>query len=219
MLPRIYIVGPNMAQNQLLGTFLSTALQSESSWHADLPEAAFRESTTKRPCIYLQDCLTRDVEAIATSLSRVDFSSANPLILVLFNVEPHCRVEGLVCAFQVQGVFYREDSRSLFLKGMRAIVQGELWLRRKMLTKCILMSRRPMPQWGFSNKGLSAREKEILCRIADGRSNQEIADLFNISISTVKTHLYNIFKKIEVTNRLQAAHWASYYLSGEERWL
>jgi DNA-binding NarL/FixJ family response regulator len=208
-----------MAQNQLLCTFLSTALQSECSWHADLPEAAFKESTTNRPCIYLQDCLMRDVEAIATLLTRVDFSSANPLIVVLFNVEPHCRMEGLVCAFQVQGVFYREDSRFLFLKGMRAIVKGELWLRRNMLANCVLMSRRPTPRWRFSNKGLSPREKEILGQVAEGRSNQEIADLFSISISTVKTHLYNIFKKIEVTNRLQAAHWVSYYLHGEEHWL
>ena len=50
---------------------------------------------------------------------------------------------------------------------------------------------------------LSKREQEILALILEGKSNQDIADELFISISTIKTHIYNIYRKLGVRNRLQ----------------
>lgn len=52
---------------------------------------------------------------------------------------------------------------------------------------------------------LSKRELEILGLLAQGHSNQEIAAKIFVSLSTVKTHLQNIFEKLEVKRRTQAA--------------
>ena len=51
---------------------------------------------------------------------------------------------------------------------------------------------------------LSKRELEILSLLAQGHSNQEIASTLFISVSTVKTHLQNLFEKLEVKRRTQA---------------
>jgi len=51
---------------------------------------------------------------------------------------------------------------------------------------------------------LTAREKEILFFILEGLNNQEVADQLNISSHTVKNHLTNIFRKLDVTDRVQA---------------
>ncbi|NJO00897.1 MAG: DNA-binding response regulator, partial [Bacteroidia bacterium] len=52
--------------------------------------------------------------------------------------------------------------------------------------------------------GLSNREYEILGLIAQGYSNQEIADQLFISLPTVKTHSSNLFSKLDVKRRTQA---------------
>ena len=57
-------------------------------------------------------------------------------------------------------------------------------------------------------ESLTKREMEILKRIADGMLNKEIAVCLNISERTVKNHISNIFKKIDVSDRTQAAVFA-----------
>lgn len=51
---------------------------------------------------------------------------------------------------------------------------------------------------------LTPKEKEVLALVAQGASNQEIADKLFVRDVTVKTHLNSIFKKLKVTNRTQA---------------
>ena len=60
-----------------------------------------------------------------------------------------------------------------------------------------------------AKNGLSQREMEVLALVSLGTKNEDIAEKLFISPHTVKTHLYHIFKKINVPNRLQAALWAA----------
>lgn len=55
---------------------------------------------------------------------------------------------------------------------------------------------------------LTDRERDVLRGIASGKNNQEIADELGIGIKTVKTHVSNIFLKLDVLDRTQAAIYA-----------
>ena len=63
------------------------------------------------------------------------------------------------------------------------------------------------PAWE-SPDGLTRREREVLALVADGRSNRQIGEALYISDRTVARHLTNIFHKIGVTSRTQAARYA-----------
>ena len=56
--------------------------------------------------------------------------------------------------------------------------------------------------------GLSDRETEILCGVARGLSNRAIAQELWLSDQTVKFHLHNVYRKLEVANRTEAARYA-----------
>jgi DNA-binding NarL/FixJ family response regulator len=56
-------------------------------------------------------------------------------------------------------------------------------------------------------ESLSSREREILQLLTDGQNNNAISDSLGISINTVEKHLKNIYNKLGVNSRTEAAHW------------
>jgi LuxR family transcriptional regulator of csgAB operon len=116
------------------------------------------------------------------------------------------------------GVFYVNDELPLLLKGMDKIMNDEMWLSRKVAQDYIEHFRcanTVTTSQAYAN--LTKREKEIMRLLAHGASNIEIADELFVSENTVKTHLHNIFKKINAKNRLQALLWANNNIALEER--
>jgi NarL family two-component system response regulator LiaR len=63
----------------------------------------------------------------------------------------------------------------------------------------------PAPKTYIQSVKLSDREREILKLIVEGQTNQQIASHLYLSLSTVKTHVKNIFNKMGVDHRVQAA--------------
>jgi DNA-binding NarL/FixJ family response regulator len=61
------------------------------------------------------------------------------------------------------------------------------------------------PERGTDRSPLTIREREVLRFIVAGRRNKEIASRLHISTETVKSHTKNIYQKLKVKNRVQAA--------------
>ena len=80
------------------------------------------------------------------------------------------------------------------------------------MSSCLVNMRRREGSHQQKKYVLSTREREVLQMIADGASNDAIAVNLCVSIHTVRSHVYRIFKKIEVSNRQQASLWAAQHL-------
>lgn len=66
----------------------------------------------------------------------------------------------------------------------------------------------PTIDWPGRSAGLTERESQVLVLCAEGMTNREIADALYIGLETVKTHLRNVFKRLGLRNRTQAAAYA-----------
>lgn len=81
-----------------------------------------------------------------------------------------------------------------------------IWAGRK-LTRKKIVTMGPafvLNEVELQRLGISKREHEVLGLMAQGLSNQEIADHLFVSLNTVKTHTSNLFLKLEVSRRTQA---------------
>ena len=206
----IYIIGPRKLQNELMASCLEREIGSKCLFWKDICDVRFTDDAKckEQPKLVLLDCHGKDPKSLLVALGSYDSEKLFRNYVAMFNI---CHGLGIEkkCIWQgVRGIFYDDDSLPQFLKGVRAILNGQLWLSRKIMTKCILSK-----GWGSpletNSSILTSRESEILARVAVGATNGEIAERLYISSHTVKTHLYNIYKKINVPNRFQAALWAA----------
>ena len=134
------------------------------------------------------------------------------LSLAAFNLQDEDQAIQTLSAIHLQGVFYRSDSLEMICKGLQALIDGELWMSRSLMTRMISFLRRQQLNSYRPVCGLTHRELEIIGLLGSGASNSEIADRLFVSEHTVKSHLYNIFRKIDVHNRIQAVNWARHNL-------
>ena len=131
----------------------------------------------------------------------------NPVKVLILTV--HSEVEYLVRAVDIGANGYiLKDSGSMELKqAIMEIINNDSYIQPSLIPA--LNSRlinRDMDKEKL--KSLTKREVEILAQVASGMFNKEIANNLGISERTVKNHISNIFKKIDVSDRTQAAVFA-----------
>lgn len=108
----------------------------------------------------------------------------------------------------VQGYVLKDSDADTLINAIRTVDRGESYIQPNLTTQLVKrMNRNYQPQKKVTND-LTKRELEVLQLITEGLLNKEIATHLCISEKTVKNHVSNIFKKIQVNDRTQAAVYA-----------
>ena len=209
----IYIVGPRRLQNEALASCLQRETGDPCFVHEILASVPLDEARDNGlQGLVLLDCQGKDEKNVLAELRPNLSKKQSENHIALFNVSRDANIEKRCIAEGIRGFFYAEDQLEILVKGVQAILGGDWWLSREVMIKCILEGTDDDSYARRGNEILTSRQIEILAQVAVGASNEEIAERLSISSHTVKTHLYNVFKKIKVTNRLQAALWAAKHL-------
>ncbi len=135
------------------------------------------------------------------------------VVLAAFNLRDEAHAADLLSSVALQGIFYRSDSLEQICKGITSLLEGgQPWLSRSLMIRLLEHYRQRQLNLYRPSCRLTHREIEILGLLGIGVTNARIADHLFVSEHTVKSHLYNIFKKIGVHTRCQAAEWARKHL-------
>ncbi len=137
--------------------------------------------------------------------------------IALINADESVSFEQIVACPGIKGIFCRETSEENFVKGILAIFKGECWLPRKMLLAHWEQTSAHKRLFPPETTLLTRKEIDTLKLLVGGHSNNHIARTLSVSPHTVKTHIYNLFRKLHVGNRVQAVHWALQNIEGVER--
>ena len=209
---QVQIVGPLIFQNRLMAWYLQENTGLTCAHVRELDVEAFSSQNGEKTSLVMLDCLGSDFSSLWSTIRTLFDSGSKGYFVAIFNMAAGQPFGNDLVKKGVRGIFYNDDPLANLAKGVPAILNGELWFSRKDLMKCILDSNTDSQMAMELKASLTNREREILILIASGINNSQIADNLNISRNTVKTHLYNIYNKIKVPNRLQAALWAAKHL-------
>ena len=108
------------------------------------------------------------------------------------------------------GVFRHDDDQSRLIEGVKAVLNGEQTAELSVMHPVLYSADQVTAP--TENSPLTERECEILNELRCGATNMDIARALFISENTVRTHLYNVFRKLSVKNRTQAVSWANEHL-------
>lgn len=135
---------------------------------------------------------------------KADNSKIKVLILTVHN-----EIEYLMSAVDigVNGYILKDSESSELKNAIKAVQNGENYIQPNLI---VALNNQLIKRDTDKDKilALTNRELEVLTQVANGMFNKEIAINLNISERTVKNHISNIFKKIDVSDRTQAAVFA-----------
>lgn len=118
--------------------------------------------------------------------------------------------------YNLAGYFYKTNDMADFTDALGKMLDGHNCLSKSLLIELFKhwqqLNHQQNTQMIKAKLALTHREREILVHLQVGQSNLDIADSLFVSEHTIKSHLYRIFKKLNVSNRRQAINWAQLYL-------
>jgi DNA-binding NarL/FixJ family response regulator len=182
---------------QLLGTAADLELVGQAADGAQ----AVTMAAELQPDVVLMDLSMPGTDGISATGQIV---AANPEahVLVLTSFSDQARILDALQA-GAEGYLLKHSEPEVILAGIREVVAGGSPLDPKAARVLLTNRRAPGPE-----TKLTGREQEVLQMVADGLPNKSIARRMSISERTVKAHLTNIYQRLGVTDRTQAALWA-----------
>ncbi|GMA46945.1 response regulator transcription factor [Tetragenococcus muriaticus] len=163
----------------------------------------YEKAIQLQPDVILMDLVMDEMDGIeATQLILEKWPTAKILIVTSFIDD-----EKVYPAMEAgaAGYLLKTSSAAEIADAIRATQRGEQVLESEVSDK---MKQKRTYETTQLHEELTIREKEVLMLVAEGKSNQEIAEELFITLKTVKTHVSNILAKLEVEDRTQAAIYA-----------
>lgn len=189
------------------GTMALLATESEIQvvGEAQNGQEAVQQFVRLRPDLVLMDLEMPIMDGIE-AIIKITVEDPAARILVLTSFATDDKVLPAIKA-GAQGYLLKDATPEDLVRAIRQVFRGESSLHPTIARKLLQEMSRPSSRPPTADP-LSERELEVLRLVAQGHSNQEIADQLFISEATVRTHVSNVLGKLHLASRTQAALYA-----------
>lgn len=180
---------------EMLSNRIEEALRVEAAARAKVAAAVLEERT--RTALELQDTVVAMLLAIATGVRSASESAADPLVRERLVGLEHRTKEAAATLRESLRTLQASNEKPEWCAAMRRMLHG---LESRELADTLHgagTKRRP-------HSLIRQREYDVLCRVAMGDTNQEIAEATNLSQNTVKSYLRNLMQRLGARNRVEA---------------
>ncbi len=187
-----------------VSAFLSTQADIEVVAEAENGKKAVELALEMRPDIILMDLVMDEMDGIEATKQIVEAWPEAKILIVTSFIDD----DKVYPALEAGATSYilKTSKASVIANAIRDTYNGESVFEAEVTSKVLTKMRKKRDL--ALHESLTTREMEILLLIAQGKTNQEIADELFIALKTTKVHVSNILSKLEVQDRTQAAIYA-----------
>ncbi|MBA5681895.1 response regulator transcription factor [Photobacterium damselae subsp. damselae] len=196
-----------------------------NNMHTELIISQLTKNNMNEVCFKSASHLSLDNQNSKFHLTLVDYQTLKPdsqamifltnptpkMPILLFNVTNEIPIDTLLTWPQVKGFLSPTASIEHLTKSIDVILDQGLWFPRHTLELMLehYRSHKDLNRYHAQQPAiplLTRREKQILSLLTDGKSNMEIAEKLFVAETTVKSHVYNLYKKLDVKCRKEAIY-------------
>jgi DNA-binding NarL/FixJ family response regulator len=165
-------------------------------------EAAIRAVEELAPDVVVMDLNMPGMSGLEATRRVTELSPASPVLVLSVSAQEVDVTEAILAG--AMGYVLKDGPVEEVVEGIRAAAVGHSVISPRIAMILMQRARDTLAAPGV-RAHLSAREREVLALMAEGQSNYEIAENLVLSRSTVRRHISNILRKLQVENRVQAA--------------
>ena len=191
---------------------------SDKNLHSGLMERQLHDELDINVSTIPHSLLTTTTNDQQTELVLLDFEHIEPLMQtnqmpnfdllgvgVLVHNTPEAQLEQpFLYWHSLKGILINTSPIHHLHQSVGYILNGGLWLPRKCLEKLVQIKRDPSLLRCAMYHSLTTRERQVLDHVAAGLSNKQIAKQLFLSESTIKSHIYRVYKKLDIHKRKDA---------------
>lgn len=204
---KVLIADDHRVVREGLGAILKSKENIEVVGEAQDGQEAVEKARSLVPDVILMDVSMPRMSGVeATRIIKREFPHIGIIALTMYEEQQY--IFDLVRA-GATGYLLKDSDSTQIVQAIRSVYRGESLIHpsvaSKILAEFSLMAQKKGKKSSWVEHDLTDREITVLRLVADGKTNKEIANALDLSEKTVKNHVRNIFHKLQVYDRTQAA--------------
>ncbi len=205
MLIKVLLADDHQIIREGLRSLVNREPDMEVVAEADNGRMAVQLNEKRAPDVVIMDINMPDLNGMEATRQIVS-TTPNVKIVALSMLSDHRFITGMIKA-GASGYLLKDCAFKELSQAIRTVAEGKIYLSPA-ISGAIREFVSELPETASVSVELTAREREVIQLIAEGKSTKEIADILHVSVKTIETHRQNVMKKLRISSVAELTKYA-----------